>query len=89
MGICHELDMLDMDMVRRRHHPRLATLAPAASRNWPATNVSCSPWLREGLDSIEQKNLAMTTTIDALDSFIQGTRRSVQLPASNSCVHIA
>jgi hypothetical protein len=39
---------------------RLATLAPAASRNWPATNVSCRPWVREGLDFIEQKNLGMT-----------------------------
>ena len=73
-----------LDMVRRRH-PRLATLAPAALRNWPATNVSCRPRVCEGLDFIEQKSLVMTTTtttptttrtIDAVHSCMQGDTSS-------------
>jgi hypothetical protein len=68
MGICHELDMLDM--VWRRHHPRLATLAPAALRNWPTTNVFCRSWVCEGIDSMDQKSLVMTTTIGAIHSLI-------------------
>lgn len=85
MGICHELDMLDM--VWRRHHPRLATLAPAALRNWPTTNVFCRSWVCEGIDSMDQKSLVMTTTIGAIHSFIHGTQSAIRLIAGSGLVH--
>lgn len=89
MGIRCELDMLDM--VQRRNHSRLTTLASAASRDWPSARRSYRSCVRTikcyGHQKIEGAVRNVMATTNRRRSFGYTSGKTVRLPVFDPCTH--